>query len=531
MAPNYNILIADDEPAVRGVLRDLILAVAGDYRVHEAADSEETLNLLNRVAVDFVFMDIFMPGRNGLELLGMIRQQWPDLLIVLITGQPSYDLVLEALRKGATDFLAKPVSLADISDILVKLRSLKEKQLAARASVPQETRQPAALEPELQQKLAEQQFLLEVSDRLGRLRTAEEFYALVTELAFNLLQGRQAAFYIYNLATARLELVARLGETGEPLLLPPELQLPQEERSYIYTPPCRQTGSGLWLPPSLSLPFRIQGKFLGFLYLQGQPGQEISLSVITQLQVLVERSLLTLEKLLLQESVFANQYDTLRALINSLEARDTYSRHHSIRVTRIATAFAEALGLDPELVKSLQLAGALHDIGKIGIPDAILLKPDRLTAAEMEAIRRHPQIGIRIVAPLNLLPREQAVILYHHERWDGNGYPQKLAGEQIPLLARIIALADAFDAITTDRPYRPRRDIAAAMAEIEAHAGTQFDPGLVPDFVRFLRSADYKRLQKQNGMDTMAVATSLLSEEQITALRKKYGHRLLPWSP
>jgi HD-GYP domain-containing protein (c-di-GMP phosphodiesterase class II) len=202
--------------------------------------------------------------------------------------------------------------------------------------------------------------------------------------------------------------------------------------------------------------------------------------------LLVDRFLLTLENLTLHNSVFSNLYDSLKALINSLEARDSYSRHHSVRVTRIAALFAGKLRLAPELIDSINLAGALHDIGKIGIPDAVLLKPERLTPEEIEIIRQHPLIGDNIVAPLNLLPRERALILHHHERWDGRGYPMGLKGEDIPYLSRLIALADAYDAITSDRPYRKRRTHREALEELGANAGSQFDPQLTRQFVEIM---------------------------------------------
>ncbi len=204
-----------------------------------------------------------------------------------------------------------------------------------------------------------------------------------------------------------------------------------------------------------------------------------------------------------------------------------YSRHHSIRVTHIAVLFAEKLQLATELVDSLRLAGALHDIGKIGIPDVILLKPDKLDPEEVEIIRQHPVIGDNIVAPLNLLPRERAIILHHHERWDGKGYPKGLAGEDIPFLSRIIALADSYDAITSDRPYRKRRTHEEALAEIAAHAGSQFDPDLAGQFIEIMSQPKAAKeicgttAEFENG-------ETLLSDQQFLQLKNSLNHKLVP---
>lgn len=525
MAQKYKVMVADDEAAVREVLKDLILAVGDEYVVYPAADSHEAWQILEHVSLDFVFIDVYMPGLSGLELLQVIKEKYQDILIVVITGQPSYDLVLEALRRGATDFLAKPVSLGDLRTLLDKLKSAK-KQQQAHAVAREEKTDLQQLTAELHRKMEEQYVLLELSDRLGRLKTTEEFYPMLVEMALNLTDCRRASFYLYNQVLGRMELVAQAGGPKGRLIepLPAKVVLAALNHRPLLLPPTRHLEGDVWLPSSLSLPLSIRGELLGVLHLEGQPGQDFPKMTLARLQLLVDRSLLTLENLALQESMFSNHYDTLKALINSLEARDSYSRNHSLRVTNIAVAFAQHLGLAEELIQSLRLAGALHDIGKIGIPDAILLKPDRLTAAEMEAIRQHPRIGNQIVAPLNLLPREQAIILHHHERWDGRGYPQKLGGEEIPILARIITLADAYDAITTDRPYRARRGKAEAIQEIQSHAGAQFDPEMAGKFITFLRrtSTDPAELEADDLKND-----HLLSLEQIQFLKKKYSSKIL----
>lgn len=178
----------------------------------------------------------------------------------------------------------------------------------------------------------------------------------------------------------------------------------------------------------------------------------------------------------------------IHALLRMLAARDPYTAHHCIRVTGIALWFARHLGVSAPEIAALHHAVILHDLGKIGISEAIVNKPGPLTPEERAIITTHPLIGERIVEPLHLTPREREIILLHHERWDGTGYPRGLAGTEIPFLCRITSLADVYDALVSDRPYRRRFTPAAALEEIEAQAGRQFDPELTARFVALLRA-------------------------------------------
>jgi len=172
-------------------------------------------------------------------------------------------------------------------------------------------------------------------------------------------------------------------------------------------------------------------------------------------------------------------------LVRFVDARDPSTASHSQIVSSLAEAIGIGLGLDPETIERLRLAGLLHDVGKIGLPDAILQAPRALTDEEFAIVRRHPEFGHALLDGLGVEPVDEWV-LHHHEHWDGSGYPNGLAGEEIPLGARIILVADAFEAITADRPYRKAQTAEAAFAELRRNAGTQFDPDVVAALARHL---------------------------------------------
>jgi hypothetical protein len=182
----------------------------------------------------------------------------------------------------------------------------------------------------------------------------------------------------------------------------------------------------------------------------------------------------------------------VQALTSAVEAKDSYTEAHLRRVAEYAVAVGRRLGVHGRQLENVYYAAMLHDIGKIAVPEAVLRKPDTLSAEEVDVMREHPVVGARIVAGLDLLRDAAPLIRHHQERWDGGGehtypgYPDGLVGEAIPLGARIIAVVDAFDAMTTDRPYRRGRTIVAAMAELEAESGRQFDPRVIRAFLAVL---------------------------------------------
>ena len=182
----------------------------------------------------------------------------------------------------------------------------------------------------------------------------------------------------------------------------------------------------------------------------------------------------------------AGAFGMLESMVTAVDNKDRYTRRHSEEVTEYALAIAGSLGLSEETQRVLRVAGLLHDVGKIGVPDRILRKPGRLTSDEYDIIKQHTVLGEVIIAAIPHLDEIRTAVVSHHERYDGGGYPSGLSSEGIPLLGRILAVADAYSAMTTDRPYRKAMTQDEAIAELRAQAGKQFDPALVPAFIRAL---------------------------------------------
>ena len=187
------------------------------------------------------------------------------------------------------------------------------------------------------------------------------------------------------------------------------------------------------------------------------------------------------------DHLYQSYLHTIGALLNALDARDGIASGHSRRVANYACAIGNALGFPPKSQRNLELAALLHDVGKIMIGEQILGKPGKLTDQETYIIRQHPEMGERIVGEVEFLKQTKPFIRHHHERFDGRGYPDGLSGESIPLEARIIFIAEAFDSLRSDSSYHRRLDLKEALSEIEQGAGTQFDPQILTIFIENVR--------------------------------------------
>ncbi len=499
-------LIVDDDACISDSLKELIQAL-GPYAVATAASPQEGLRLIRQQPFDIIFSDILMPNTNGIEFLKQIKRQDPTLSVVMVTGYPTVDVAISAMKEGASDFLVKPFRFNQIKIIIEKL--LRERKLlvenARLQSALKQQKTIEQLNSALHSKVKEISILYSISETFSGAQSEPEFdvgvYDRLVNMALDIAHGTFAVLLLYDhernlllprcscgLAGYKLNgsvamhtsLISKAVKSGAPVV---------ENTSTAECVDAIICDSGGSLYGSIALlPLLIKNEVFAVLITarNKQDGVFVSDDMIL-LQNLVEKCSLFIENKLLYESIYENLKDTQHALIAAIEARDRYTLRHSQNVTAYALQTAEVLGLPQEEIDILRSASYLHDIGKIGISDAILLKKGRLLAHEYALIKQHPAIGEKILKPLSHIPFERTVIRHHHERWDGNGYPDGLRGEEIPLLSRIITVADSYDAITTERPYHYGISHTEALNELK-RCTDQFDQNVVDALIAALRS-------------------------------------------
>lgn len=243
-----------------------------------------------------------------------------------------------------------------------------------------------------------------------------------------------------------------------------------------------------WLAGSaqrmLAVPLQRQDEVLGCLFALDKSNGDFDTVDAKLLNSIANESAIYLENAMLFEDVRGLLMGLLHSLTSAVDAKDTYTCGHSERVAMLSRTLAVEAGLDEAAVERIYMAGLLHDVGKIGVPEAVLQKPGKLTAEEFEQMKEHPEIGARILRDVKQLDDVVPGVLHHHEKFDGTGYPSGLAGDAIPIMGRIIGLADCFDAMTSTRTYRQALPFEVALLEIRRGAGTQFDPVLADAFLR-----------------------------------------------
>jgi putative nucleotidyltransferase with HDIG domain len=473
------ILVVDDDPIVRSLVVEA-LRRAGDYIATEAADGFEALDILQSNLYDLVISDIHMPGMNGMDLLNRIRQINPVIPVIMITGFPTVDLSVSAMKTGAVDFLSKPFR---IDELLYKVNIyLREKSLLTADGLLQKAEEEKFRDKVRQ--VSTKGFIYDFIERLGV--SNDNIFRVIADLALKVSNGEYCTILLYDRETG--EFLPKITTSTDPV--PPRHTVPWPKK--LLQEVVSKKDGVLFnasdpdgLSSILCAPLMIRSNVFGILGLwKERNGTCFSDQDLYVILSLAKRASLNLENKVLYETLYTNIAETFRALVASIQARDQYTERHSESVTRFVLRTAELMQCSPDDIECLRIAAMLHDIGKIAIPDYILLKPRELTGEEYDIIKNHSTIGDDILTPIALFEKERTIIRHHHENWDGSGYPDGLVGETIPLLSRMIAVADAYDAMTTNRPYRLSMSHREAISELQKNGGAQFDPQVVDAFIR-----------------------------------------------
>jgi len=470
------VLVVDDDPDIQNLLKDF-LSLNGCETL-SASNGKKALKLLGNKEIDIVILDVQLPDIDGVSLIDEIKKKDPLCAIVMMSGYQETNHIVNAMKKGANDFLTKPLEFEKF--LLTLLRVSNERKIRAVHHDIQNTledkKKVDILNKELQKKIKEITMMYHISNKINSIKISEDFYDKLVEIICETLETKHCAFYLLDKEnmeaflfkeayTENLSLERNMSSFGKDLLN--KLVL---------------SGRYMVQDNNLLMPFFIKDECIGIVVVHQSDTNNIETKRFF-LKLILESSSTQIENRMLYESLFENVLQTLKSLISTINMRDFYTEGHCRRVTEMALSVAEKINMSEYERDVLRVACPIHDLGKIGIPDYILLKPDRLTNEEYEHMKKHTLYGEDILNRFDILSKEAEIIRYHHERYDGKGYPNGLKGEEIPFPARIIAVCDSFDAMTTDRPYRKAMHRDEAKQEMQRCSRTQFDPVALEGFV------------------------------------------------
>jgi response regulator RpfG family c-di-GMP phosphodiesterase len=471
------ILVVDDERSIRDMLADF-LGMEG-YVVRTAEDGAAALAEVSRGRFDLVLSDLKMPRMGGIALLDELAKASPDTITIIMTGFGTVETAIDAMKRGAYDYVLKPFKLDEV--VHVVQRGLEKQRMAAENL-----------------RLREAVSIYRVSEAIAASLSLDQVLETVAESALSevradlvstWLDDGQGGFFerqhVRGPSVASDANVGRVAPARVVAHLGPEAPLLEHgARGLRFFDPEPE----LELASIVAAPLRVQKRTLGFVSLASfTQGRRFDEGQRKLLSIVAARAAAAIENARLYEDLQATYQQTIEGLAKAIDKMDRYTSGHSERVASYAVYLAGRLGLGPGETEIVRQAALMHDIGKIGCV-LNLNKPGKLTTDEYEVFKRHPGFGRDILEPIKFLAPLVPGVHLHHERWDGRGYPLRLAGPSIPLIARIISVADTYDAMTSDRSYRRALPHEVAVAEIERCSGSQFDPELAASFVATLEA-------------------------------------------
>lgn len=494
------ILVVDDEEYICKIIVESL--GEEDFDLVAFTDPRQALAYVAANPVDLALTDLVMGQYSGLNILEATLENHPDAIVILMTAHPTVQTAISVLKKGAYDFLVKPFKLELLSATIK--RGLEHQKIA---------RDNLSLKGQLE-------FLKVANAYFGSGLDLDKYLRLVLRSCNTELSSEASAVLeidpedgslIRQIHESRDEHSARVvldeslidqfrgSRSSAPAITSEPVEVDGSQRSRIL----------------ISQPIFIRKRLQGVInVLTIFRSDQIPHGRLDVLSILSNSAASAIANQNLYTDLKKSYLQAIRALASAIEARDVYTAGHTDRVTRLAEQIALHLGWSERDIQTLQVGCTLHDIGKIGVPDAILTKTDRLTDAERKMMNKHPQMGLKIIRGVDLLRPAIPYLASHHERFDGTGYPRGLKGEEIPVEGRVLAVADTFDAIMSDRPYRKGAPVAVAIKELLDNRGTQFDPDIVTAFLGVLRSGKVDLQALYGRKEDLSCLEDLLTESE-----------------
>ncbi len=465
------VLVVDDEKFIREILAEF-LGMEG-YLVRTAEDGSSALAELARSHYDLVISDLKMPKMGGMELLEAMAKVAPNALTVIMTGFGTVETAIDAMKRGAYDYILKPFKVEEVT--MIVQRGLEKQRLSAENL-----------------RLKEALSLYKVSEAIAASLSLDEVLSTVADSALHEMHADLVATWLddgegnfcerQHIINPDLKIDAKI----------PQLSPQTLAQHFASDPTLVEQGtkgqrffSGLVEPALVSftaVPLKMKQRLLGWIACGSVTGgKRFDEGQRKMLSIIGSRAAAAIENARLYQDLRATFQQTIEGLAKAIDKMDRYTSGHSDRVAMYATYLAIRLGFSVEDVEIVRQSALMHDIGKIGCV-LNLNKPGKLSTTEYEIFKKHPGFGRDILDPIKFLHPLIPGVHLHHERWDGKGYPLGLKGNDVPIMARIIAVADTYDAMTSDRAYRQALPHEIAVAEIERCARSQFDPDIAGEF-------------------------------------------------
>jgi len=468
-----NILVVDDEKYICNIIEESLSS--DKYNVHTLTNPKEALEYIRNNKIDVVLSDLVMGEHSGVQVLETTLAHHPDAVTILMTAHPTVQTAISVLKKGGYDFLIKPFKLEQLKSTLE--RGLEHQQVK---------RDNLTLKGQVE--------FLKIVNTTGAGVEIDKFMQMMVD--FCLKEFSAEAVGILQVNPKNNDIIREVVDDEKTRFRSEVLSgstlarftYTKSSKPYINVETVNLEDNKSVNKILISQPIFLRRKLHGVINLIviKQFG-EITRGQLDVLSILGNTTASVIGNHKLYHDLQSSYLQAIRGLANAIEARDAYTAGHTDRVCKLAEAVARHMGWNERKIQNLLMGCTLHDIGKIGVPDSILNKPDRLSREELDLMQNHPNVGLQIIRGVDLFKPAIPFILAHHERYDGSGYPRGLKGEGIPIEGRLLAVVDTFDAILSDRPYRKGADLSVAVKELIENKGKQFDPMIVDTFVEVLK--------------------------------------------